>query len=500
MPPVESMTIESIGTGYDRGDFSPTDIVSNCIERIALLEPFLNAFIAINPRMLEDAALMAAEIAARGRRGPLHGVPVIIKDNMNQVGFRTTAGYAGFASDDRVVDPMTGAHNGIDLVPEADATLVARLKAAGAVIVGKSNLPDFGLDGLRADSSHNGDTLNPYGASFAPGASSTGSATGVAAGFAPVAIGTDTAGSILFPASAQSLVGIKPSFGLVPTDGIFPGLSSHHDVAGPIAKTIRDATTVLEIIAAPPREAGHLGYVQRLRRGALRGKVLGLFEPGEWADDLHPRVAEHYQRMIGVVESLGAQTVSVVFSDTDFKQAWDARVFFTGCNSYLAGVDAFLAGLGATNPASREAFAERAGFEIGTATTAPLYAVLANPAINVAADAPELAAVIEQANRLYKKYQAILAAKSIDALFVPRSISPLPDLSGNTLQYLADQVSGTQVNEMGLPVITVPAGQLPDGRPIAIDFIGRARFTEAELIGFAFDFEQAAEFRQPPRL
>jgi len=218
---------------------------------------------------------------------------------MNQVGFRTTAGYAGFAADDRVVDPAMGACNGIDLMPATDAALVARLKAAGAVIVGKSNLPDFGLDGLRADSSHNGDTLNPYGTSFAPGASSTGSAAGVSAGFAPVAIGTDTAGSILFPASAQSLVGIKPSFGLVPTDGIFPGLSSHHDVAGPIAKTVRDAATVLEIIAAAPRHADHRGYVESLRRGALRGKVLGLFEPTEWAADLHPQVADHYQRVIG---------------------------------------------------------------------------------------------------------------------------------------------------------------------------------------------------------
>ncbi|HEX3994120.1 MAG TPA: amidase, partial [Acetobacteraceae bacterium] len=454
------MTVDDIGAGYDCGDFSPTDVVSACIERIASLEPFLNAFIAINSRMLEDAALMDAEIAAGGRRGPLHGVPVIIKDNMNQTGFRTTAGYAGFASDDRVVDPTIGTFNGIDLVPQADATLVARLKAAGAVIVGKSNLPDFGLDGLRADSSHNGDTLNPYGASFAPGASSTGSATGVSAGFAPVAIGTDTAGSILFPASAQSLVGIKPSFGLVPTDGIFPGLSSHHDVAGPIAKTVRDAATVLEIIAAAPPNADGRGYVQALRKGALQGKVLGLFEPGEWAVDLHPEIADHYQRMIRVVESLGARTVNVVFSDTDFKEAWDARVFFAGCNSYLAGVDEFLTGLGGANPASRKAFAERAGFEIGLATTAPLYALLANPAINVAPDAPELAAVIDQANRLYDEYQSILNAKSIDALFVPRSVAPLPDLSGNTLQYLGDQVSGTQVNEMGLPVITVPAGQL----------------------------------------
>ena len=497
-PPVETMTVESLGAGYERGEFSTVDVVSACIERIALLEPFFNAFIAINGGMLEDAARIDAERAAGERRGLLHGVPVIIKDNMNQKGVRTTAGYSGFASDDRVVDPVKGAFNGVDLFPETDATLVARLKAAGAVIVGKSNLPDFGLDGLRADSSYNGDTLNPYGASFAPGASSTGGSTGVSAGFAPVAIGTDTAGSILFPASAQSLVGVKPSFGLVPGDGVFPGLSSHHDVAGPIAKTVRDAATVLEVIASP--NAGGSGYVRALRKGALQGKVLGLFEPGGWAADLHPQIAEHYQRMIEVVESLGARTVRIVFSDTDFNQAWDARVFFAGCNSYLAGVDQYLAGLGGSNPVSREAFAARAGFEIGLATTAPLYSLLANPEANVASESPELAAVIEEANGLYEKYRSILAAKSIDALFLPRSISPLPNIDANSLQYLDDQVCGTQVNEMGLPAVTVPAGQLPDGRPIAIDFVGPARFTEEALLSFAYDFEQATAFRRPPDL
>jgi Asp-tRNA(Asn)/Glu-tRNA(Gln) amidotransferase A subunit family amidase len=179
MPPVESLTVESIGAGFDRGDFKASDVVSACLERIALLEPFLNAFITINMRMLEDAASIDAEIAAGGCRGALHGVPVLIKDNMNQVGSRTTAG---------------------------------------------------------------------------------------------------------------------------------------------------------------------------------------------WAGELHPQIAEHCQRMIEVVEALGARTVKVVFSETDFNQAWDARVFFAGCNSYLGGVDAYLAALGGANPASRGLFAARAGFEIGLAT------------------------------------------------------------------------------------------------------------------------------------
>jgi amidase len=513
LPDVANLTVEEIRAGYDKGAFLPSDIIRACLARIAKLEPFLNAFIAINDKMLIDAERADAELSAGHRRGSLHGIPVIIKDNMNQTGFRTTAGYAGFASDDRIVDPATGVFNGIDLFPMEDATLVARLKEAGAIIIGKSNLPDFGLDGLRADSSYNGDTLNPYGDRFAPGASSTGSATGVSVGFGTVSLGTDTAGSILFPASAQSLVGLKPSFGLVPIDGVFPGLSSHHDVAGPIAKTVYDAAALLDIIAGPtakdPRtlaaaEAGAFraqgSYVTALRKGAFKGKRIGLYEPGQWATDLHPAVEDHYRRMVAVIQSLGAEPIATVFGDTDWKKRWEARTAFTQCNSYLAGVDAFLAGLGDTNPDSRAAFKARAGFDIGLGTTAPLHGLLADQRINVASSDPRLKSVMETAAELRQVYEDILAKKSIEALFVPRSVTPLPNIDGDTSQYLADQVVGTEINEMGLPVITLPAGFLPDGRPIAIDIVGRARFTEAELLALAFDFEQATLLRRPPPL
>jgi amidase len=495
-----ALTAAAIRAGYDRGDYRPSDIVQACLDRIRQFEPLLNAFIVVNQDMLEDAARADAELESGRPRGPLHGVPVIIKDNMNQKGSRTTAGYAGFAADDRVVHPTGGVCNGIDLLPQTDATVVGRLKQAGAIIMGKSNLPDFGLDGLRADSSHNGDTLNPYNPHFAPGASSSGSATAVSAGFGVVSLGTDTAGSILFPASAQSLVGLKPSFGLVPGDGIYPGLPSHHDVAGPITKTVEDAAIMLDVLAAGAAAHPAAGYRAALRKGTLAGKVVGLFEAGQWAGDLHPAVADHYRAMVTVVESLGARTVSVVFGDTDWKSLWEARISFTACNAYLAGVDAFLAGLGGDNPASRSAFAARAGFDIGLGTTAPLHSLLANPAINVPAGDPRLMVVMEAADTLRRRYEEILAAKGIDILFLPRSVAPLPDLDGDTLRYLGDQVVGTEVNEMGLPAITVPAGFLPDGRPIAIDFVGRAAFTEVELLAYAYDFEQATMLRRAPTI
>ncbi len=136
------LTAAAIGAAYSRGDCRPSDVVHACLDRIRRFEPLLNAFIVVNKHVLEDAARADAEIERGETRGPLHGVPVIIKDNMNQQGFRTTAGYAGFASDDRVVHPAAGVHNGIDLLPQSDASVVARLKQACAIIMGKSNLPE----------------------------------------------------------------------------------------------------------------------------------------------------------------------------------------------------------------------------------------------------------------------------------------------------------------------------------------------------------------------
>jgi amidase len=495
---VTQVSIASIGTAFSEKRFSASELTAACLMRVNQSEPYLNAFIWLNDNAMNDAEKIDAEIAVGPRRGPLHGVPVVLKDNMNLINSRTTAGYAGFASDNRIVDPKTGAFNGIDLMPQADAALVAKLKSAGAIIIGKSNLPDFGLDGLRAQSSHNGDTLNPYDARFAPGASSTGSAAAVAVGMGVVSIGTDTAGSILFPASAQSLVGLKPSLGLVPKDGIFPGLFNH-DVAGPIARTVSDAAVVLDAISERGPDAQL--YVDALAVGAFKGKRIGLYESGIWGEELHPAVKQHYEKMVEVIGlKLGAEPVASVFADTTWLDRWTSRKTFPQCNAYLDGVDAFLAALGGDNPKSRQEFHSRSGFELGMGTTAPLHALLSNPEINKKMDSPEIKEVTEDARALAELYEAIMTEKRIDALFVPRSTQPLPNIDGNTPQYLQDQVAGTQVNELGLPVITVPAGYLDDGRPIAIDIIGKKRLDEATILSLAFDFEQQTHFRKSPPL
>ncbi|MBU9681923.1 amidase [Burkholderia gladioli] len=493
---VMALSIEVIGSALIAGTHTAAEFAAACLAQVNLQEPYLNAFIWINRNALSDAERADDEIAHGTHRGPLHGVPVVIKDNMDLVGTRTTAGYSGFAANSRVVDPQRGTFNGVDLVPNRDARLVEKLKEAGAIIIGKSNLPDFGLDGLRAQSSYNGDTLNTYNAAFAPGASSTGSASAVAAGMGVVAIGTDTAGSILFPASAQSLVGLKPSFGLVPKEGIFPGLFNH-DVAGPITRSVADAAAVLDAIADRP--PGTPTYAEGLQRGTLHGKRIGLFEPGIWAPALHPAVQEHYSAMVEIVTSqLGAQRVDTVFGDTDWQAQWSRRKSFAQCNAYLEGVDSYLAGLGGHNPTSREAFEARSGFPLGVGTTAPLHALLSDPAINFGRDSAQVREVTDTQASLAMLYEQILEDKQIDALFLPRSTQPLPDLDGNTGGYLGDQVAGTEVNELGLPVVTVPAGYLADGRPIAIDIVGARRLGESEILAMAYDFEQHTRLRNPP--
>ncbi|EOZ0800062.1 amidase [Pseudomonas putida] len=496
---VEELSISDVGEAFTQRTFLPSELAAACLMRINHLEPYLNAFIWLNPDVLDDARRADAEIVEGKQRGPLHGVPLVLKDNMDIAGVRTTAGYAGFASEDRVVDSQLGAFNGLDLMPGHDAELVSRLKAAGAIILGKSNLPDFGLDGLRADSSHAGDTLNPYDRRYAPGASSSGSAAAVATGMGMVGIGTDTAGSILFPASAQSLVGLKPSFNLVPTAGIFPGLANH-DVAGPIARTVTDAAITLDVIANESTDVSALRYADSLRRGSFKGKRIGLFEAGIWAGALHPEVQSHYSKMIRIIEDLGAETVPVVFGDTDWKSRWSSRKSFVDTNCYLAGVDAYLAALGGDNPNSRLAFRARTGFDIGLGTTAPLHGLLANTGINVAISGAEMDRVIEIAKSLLRHYQTILKDKRIDALFMPRSINPLPDLDGDTPKYLGDQSVATEVNELGLPAITVPAGYLDDGRPIAVDIVGTSLGSDREILSLAFDFEQHTRLRRRPAI
>ena len=226
------MTLRSIAEAAEqiRGKkISPVELVRECLERIDRLNPTLNAFITVTAdSAMAEAKKAEQEIQSGNWRGPLHGIPIGLKDLIDTAGVRTTAASAVFR----------------DRIPAEDADVVKKLKAAGAVFIGKQNLQEFAY-GSSSVISHFGPVRNPVNPEFIAGGSSSGSAAAVASGMCYAAIGTDTAGSIRQPASLCGVVGLKPSYGLVSTRGIIP-LSQSLDHAGPITRTVEDAATVLE--------------------------------------------------------------------------------------------------------------------------------------------------------------------------------------------------------------------------------------------------------------
>lgn len=239
--------IATLGARYRDGTLTPVRVVEDALARLALLEPSLNAFADPMAELARSQARQATDDIAAGRPlGPLHGIPVAVKDLIDVAGVAT-----GFGS--RVMAP---------LMADRDATLVSRLRAAGAVILGKTNLLEYAY-GIAHPAI--GQTNNPHDPTRTAGGSSGGSAAAVAAGIVPLAIGTDTGGSIRIPAAYCGIVGVKPSFGLVPLDGVFP-LSQSLDHAGPLARTVLDAATALAVLSGaemvlPPALPRRIGLV-----------------------------------------------------------------------------------------------------------------------------------------------------------------------------------------------------------------------------------------------
>ena len=273
------MTAEQAQAGFASGAFTSEALTQAFLDRIAAYNPQYNAIIFLNPDALADARAIDRRRAAGEALGPLAGVPVVVKDPMDMVGFPTTAGWS-------LLHSKTG---GVDLMPGTDSPVVARMRAAGTVILGKTNVPILSHTGADANSSWAGPTYNAAGREFLPGGSSAGTATAVAASMAVLGLAEETGGSIQNPASAQGLVGIKPTFALVPNAGVMP-LAALRDVVGPIARCVRDAALTLDVLAGYSSEdpktiagVGHKpkgGYTSLLQEGALRGKRVGLYGPG----------------------------------------------------------------------------------------------------------------------------------------------------------------------------------------------------------------------------
>lgn len=502
---IVELTVEGAQAAFASGAATSEALTQAFLDRIARYNPHYNAIIFLNPDALADARAIDRRRAAGEALGPLAGVPVVVKDPMDMAGFPTTAGW-------RLLHAASG---GVDLMPGTDSPVVARMRAAGAVILGKTNVPVLSHTGSHANDSWAGPTYNAAGRDFLPGGSSAGTATAVAASMAVLGLAEETGGSIQNPASAQALVGIKPTFALVPNAGVMP-LSANRDVVGPIARCVRDAALTLDVLAGYTAEdpktiagVGHRpdgGYASRLHPDALRGKRIGLYGPG-WRDmPLSAEATALYDRAKREVQALGADLVDDPFRGSGFaglRQAtpplleFDARGLESvpyDLQKYLErlGPDAALRSFAAFAAATAKEDAFGPAGVLSYLHNLPQFAAcLADPA-----RPPDLSGFIAVKEAYLRIFNAVFARERLDALMFPQMRGQLPPLHG------PDTIHETTVGEIniaGLPGVTVPAGYYGSGAPFGLIFVG-ALWSEGDILSYAFAYECASKHRQAPTL
>ncbi len=473
----------------ERGEFTSRELVEYYLARIEAIDragPELHAIIEVNPDALAIADALDRERRTSGSRGPLHGIPVVLKANIDTGdGMTTTAGSLALAG-----------HRAPD-----DAFLVARLREAGAIILAKANLSEWAnfrsTHSSSGWSSIGGQTKNPYDPRRNPCGSSSGSAVAVSANLTMLAIGTETDGSIVCPSAINGIVGIKPTLGLVSRDGIIP-IAHSQDTAGPMARTVSGAALLLEAIAAKdPSDPAASGrddavpnYSAALDEDALRGKRIGVLRTFYGADS-DARINKIFDQSVELLRANGAEIVDPVEIDTGGMGDAEYEVllyeFKADLNAYLAASNAPIASL-----------AEIIAFnEAHAATVMPFFGqeiMEQAQAKGPLTDTAYLEA-LETSKRIARAaIDQALEDHDLDAL-----VAPTNGPAWLTDHILSDHfsVSSSSLAAIsGYAAVTVPAGDIA-GLPIGVSFIG-APFSEETLIGIAYDFEQASQVRRPP--
>lgn len=493
---LEELTIRELAAGLAEGRWSSQRLVELYVARIVEVDRVgiggtgTNAIAETNPQALEIAEGLDRERKAGKVRGPLHGIPVVLKDNIDTGDrMKTSAGSLALAQS----------------VAAKDAYLVERLRAAGAVVLAKTNLSEWAnFRSTRSTSGwsgRGGQVRNPYALDRNPCGSSSGTGSGVSANLAAAGIGTETDGSILCPSSMCGLVGLKPTVGLVSRRGIIP-ISSTQDTAGPMCRTVADAAILLQAIAGTdlldPATAASAGkvadYAKALDANGLAGARLGVVRKFfGW----HPEIDRQMAAVLDLLRQLGAVLVDPV--EIPHLGEYDQSEFEIMLYEFKHGLNAYLAALPAAAGAPRTLAELIEWNRQHAAQSMPWFGQeileLAEAKGPLTDEAYRKA--LETSLRLSRAegLDAALATHKLDALVSP-TMGPA---------YLTDWLNGDHFSGSGTspsavagyPHITVPAGQV-HGLPWGLSFMGAA-WSEAKLIRFAHGFEQASRSRRPPR-
>ena len=482
---LEEATVSSIHAAFDSGALTCRQLVAAYLARIEAYDddgPALNAIITVNPRSLDTATEMDARWGEEPRAvGPLHCIPVIVKDNYDTGDLPTTGGAVTLA----------------ESVPADEAFVVQRLRAAGALILAKANLTELARGGTTM-SSLGGQTKNPYDLTRTPGGSSGGTGAAIAANFGTIGTGSDTGQSIRSPASAGSLVGIRPTRGLVSRDGIIP-LSTTQDAAGPITRTVEDAARMLDVIAGydpkDPITAFSVdkipeSYTLSLNGDGLVGARIGVLLDFLGEEARHEEVNRVTESAVAQLTTRGATIIQLEIPDLD-RLTENLRVA-----SFEAQVafNAYLSDLGPRAPVrTLEEFIARGVFDDSIRAGLEIDQRMAD-----GLNDPEYRQRIRRRQLLRQAVMTAVAEHDLDAILYPhqqRLVAPIgePQLERN----------GVLSNGTGFPAITLPGGfsspsqTAPLGVPVGIELLG-PEWSEPRLIELAYAFEQATMLRQPP--
>jgi len=489
---LDEVTVDELQRQMAAGQRSSQQITQAYLQRIAELDrkgPELRSVIETNPEALEIAAALDAERKAKGPRGPMHGIPVLVKDNVDTKDKMTTT--AGSLA-------LEGS------IPAKDSHVAKRLKDAGAVILGKANMSEWAnfrsTRSVSGWSARGGQCRNPYALDRNPCGSSSGSGVAVAANLAALAVGTETDGSIVCPATNNGIVGIKPTVGLVSRAGVIP-ISHTQDTAGPMARTVADAAALLTALAgadasdpATKAAAAHASdYTKALDPKGLKGARIGVARN---MAGFHPDTDKLFEDALAEMKRQGAEIVDPA-DMPGIKDLGDPELEVL-LYEFKAGLEAYLAALGPqTQVRSIEALI--AFDEKNREREMPYFGqeILLKAQAKGPLSAPEYQKALETCGRLARQdgLDAVLAKHKLDALVAPTGAPA----------WVIDPVSGdhfvggnsTPAAVAGYPSLSLPMGFV-FGLPVGLSFIGPA-WSEALLVKLAYSFEQATRHRKPPR-
>lgn len=471
-------TISSIHEAFEKGSLTAEELVQSYLKRIAYYDQStqLNSIVVVNREAVTEARMLDLEFKKTGKLRPLHGIPVIVKDNYLTKGIQSTAGSLALKG----------------YKPDFDAYQVKKLKEAGAIVLAKSNMAEWAFSPMVTISSIAGETRNPYNTDHVPAGSSGGTAAAVAANFGTVGLGTDTGNSIRGPSSHNALVGFRTTLGLISRYGIFP-LYLRNDVGGPMCRTVEDATRILNVIAGydpqDPLTKHSIGkvpdnYLAYLKKDGLKGARIGVLrELSENNPD--PQVHNLFEQAIEDLRNLGAtiiDPIEIPRFDSLSKNLW-CPVFKEDINEFLAlfGKDVPVKDLEEIVESGKysDYIEDNLNYFLNSDIDKPCGSVYTNERS------------IDFRNTIIRMMDSL----DLGAIIYPTWNHP-PAKVGDFKGYKGDN-SQVIAPHTGLPAFTVPMGYTYDNLPAGLQFLGRL-FDEPTLIRYAYSYEQGTKHRKPP--